>query len=130
MSHRRRGGPTGHSKKSQPSPDILVEVTVFDTREEFDSSETLVDQTESVDSVFYLSLILDDNTEARQTSVQRSQGRKTDNKEKIKKKEFRLDQIKNKKIRFLSHKEFLEKCIRDKLTPNGLKINLQPTMGN
>ena len=26
------------------------------------------------------------------------------------------------KIRFLSHKEFLEKYYRDKITPNGLKI--------
>ena len=35
-----------------------------------------------------------------------------------------------KKIRFLSQKEFSEKCFRDKLTSNGLKINLKPTIGN
>ena len=48
MSHWRREGPTGHGKKSQSSPDILVEETVIDTTEESDSSETLVDQTDSV----------------------------------------------------------------------------------
>ena len=61
---------------------------------------------------------------------ERSQGRKISNEEKIKKLAFRLDRINNKMIRFLSHKEFLEKCFRDKLTPNGLKINLEPTIGN
>ena len=130
MSHRRRGGPTGHAKKSQSSPNILVEETVIDTTEEFDSSETLVDQTDSVDSVFHTSFILDSNTEARQTSLRKSQGRKISNAEEIRKLAFRLDRINNKKIRFLSQKEFLEKCFHDKLTPNGLKINLEPTIGN
>ena len=130
MSHRRRGGPTGHAKKSQSSPDILVEETVIGTTEESDSSETLVDETDSVDSVFHTSFTLDNNTEARQTQLRRSQGRKISNEEEIKKLTFHLDRINNKKIRFLSHKEFLEKCFRDKLTPNGLKINLEPTIGN
>ena len=58
------------------------------------------------------------------------QGRKISNEEEIKKLSFRLDRFNNKKIRFLSHKEFLEKCFHDKLTPNGLKINLEPTIGN
>ena len=35
-----------------------------------------------------------------------------------------------KKIWFLSQKEFSEKCFRDKLTPNGLKIDLKLTIGN
>ena len=130
MSYRRRGGPTGHAKKSQSSPDILVEETVIDTAEESDSSETLVDQTGSLNSVFHTIFILDNNTEACQTPVRRSQGRKTNIQEEIKKLVFRLDRINNKKIRFLSHKEFLEKCFRDKLTPNGLKINLDPTIWN
>ena len=76
MSHRRRGGPTGHAKKSQSSPDILVEETVIDTTEESDSSETLVDQTDSVDSVFHTSFIPDNSTKARQTPQRRSQGKK------------------------------------------------------
>ena len=108
----------------------MVEETIIDTTEESDSSETLVDQTDSVDSVFHTSFILDNNTEARQTPVRRSQGRKSNNEEEIKKVASRLDRINNKKIRFLSHKEFLEKCCRDKLTPNGLKINLEPSIGN
>ena len=126
MSHRRRGGLTGHAKKSQ----ILVEETVIDTTEESDSSETLVNQTDNVDSVYHTSFILDKNTEARQTPLRKSQGRKTNNEEEIKKLAFCLDRIKNKKIRFLSHKEFLEKLLHDKLMPNGLKINLEATIGN
>ena len=126
MSHRRRGGLTGHAKKSQ----ILVEETVIDTTEESDSSETLVNQTDNVDSVYQTSFILDKNTEARQTPLRKSQGRKTNNEEEIKKLAFCLDRIKNKKIRFLSHKEFLEKLLHDKLMPNGLKINLEATIGN
>ena len=56
--------------------------------------------------------------------------KKISNEEEKKKLALRLEQINNKKIRFLSHKEFLEKCFRDKLTPNGLKTNLEPTIGN
>ena len=52
------------------------------------------------------------------------------NEEEIKKLVFRLDWIQNKKIRFLSNKEFLERCFHDKLTPNGLKISLEHTIGN
>ena len=88
MSHRRKGKPAGYAKKSQYSPDILVEEAVLDTTEDSDSSETLVDQTDNVDSVFYTSFILDNNTEARETAVPRSQGRKNNNEEEIKKLEF------------------------------------------
>ena len=52
------------------------------------------------------------------------------NEEEIKKLAFRLDQTQNKKIRFLSQKKFLEKCFHDKLTPNGLKINLGHAIEN
>ena len=55
MSHRRRGGPTGHAKNLQSSLDILVEERVIDFKEESDSSKTLIDQTDSVDSVFHTS---------------------------------------------------------------------------
>ena len=74
--------------------------------------------------------ILENSTGARQTPLQKSQGRKTNNEEEIKKLAFRLDRIKNEKIRILSHEKFLEKCLHDKLTPNGLKSNLEPTIGN
>ena len=56
--------------------------------------------------------------------------KKTNNEEEIKKLILRLDRIKNKKIRFLSHKQFLEKRFRDKLTSNALTIILEPTIGN
>ena len=101
-----------------------------DTTEESDLSETLVDQTDSVDSIFHTSFILDNNNEAHQTPVPRNQGRKTNNDEEIKKLAFCLDEIKNKKIWFLSNKELLEKCFHNNLTPNGLKINLEPTIRN
>ena len=56
----------------------------------------------------------------QETPAQRSQGRKTNKEEEIKKLAFRLDQIKNKKIRFLSHKK-LEKCLHDKLSTEWFK---------
>ena len=93
-------------------------------------SETLVDQTDSVDSVFHTSFILDNNTDTCQTPVQRNQSIKTTNEQETKKLAFSLNQIKNKKIRFLSYKEFLEKYFHDKLTLNGLKISLEPTIWN
>ena len=71
MSQRRRGGSTGHAKKSQSSPDILVKETVIDTTEESDLTETLVDQTDSVDFVYHTSFILDNNTEALQTPLRK-----------------------------------------------------------
>ena len=65
MSYRRRGGPTGHTTKSQSSPDVLVEETVTDTTEKSYSTETLVDQTDSLDSVYHTSFLLDNNSGAR-----------------------------------------------------------------
>ena len=62
--------------------------------------------------------------------MRRSHGKKNNNEEEIKKLGFRVDRINNHKIWFLSHKEFFEKCFRDKLTPIALKINREPTMGN
>ena len=50
--------------------------------------------------------------------------------EQIKKLTFCLDHVKNKKLRFESHKEFLEKCLKNKLTPDGLKCNLEPLLAN
>ena len=79
MSYRRRGGPTGHAKKPQSSPDALVEETVIDTTEESYSTETLVDQADSVDSVYHTSFLLYNNSEARQTPLRESQSRKINN---------------------------------------------------
>ena len=49
---------------SQSSPDILDEETVIDTTEEYDLLETLVDQTDSVDSVYDTIFLLDNKTKA------------------------------------------------------------------
>ena len=76
MLHRRREGSTGHGKKSQSSPEILVEETVIDTTEESDSTETLVDQTDSVDSVYHTSFLLDYNTEVHQTPLRKIKAEK------------------------------------------------------
>ena len=42
----------------------------------------------------------------------------------------KLDRKVDKKNRFAIHKEFLNKCIEQKLIPNGLKIELEPSIGN
>ena len=99
-------------KKSQSSPDIFVEETVIDTTEESDSTETLVDQNDSVDSVYYLSFILNNNTEALQTPLRKSQGRKINNEEEIKKLAFRLNRIKN-----LKNSVFITQRILRKILP-------------
>ena len=65
-----------HAKTSQSSPDVLVEETVIGTTEESDSSETLIDETDSVDSIYHTSFMLDKNTEARQTPLRKSKGKK------------------------------------------------------
>ena len=51
--------------------DILVEEIVIDTTGKSDSSKTLVDQTDSVDSVYHTIFILDNRTEVFQTSLQK-----------------------------------------------------------
>ena len=55
--------------------------------------KTLIYQIDNVDSVFHTSFILGNNTEARQTPVIRSQGRKINNDEEIEKLAFCLDLI-------------------------------------
>ena len=78
-----------HAKTSQSSPDVLVEETVIGTTEESDSSETLIDETDSVDSIYHTSFILDKNTEARQTPLRKRQ--KTNNGEVTESRIKRLD---------------------------------------
>ena len=80
-----------HAKTSQSSPDVLVEETVIGTKEESDSSETLIDETDSVDSIYHTSFILDKNTEARQTPLRKIQGKKTNNEEVTESRIKRLD---------------------------------------
>ena len=42
----------------------------------------------------------------------------------------RLDRLRDKAGRYESHKSFLEKCITENVIPNGLKLELEPTIGN
>ena len=60
--------------------------------------------------MYFILVTFDNNTEAREALAQISKDRKTNKKEEIKKLTFRLERIKNKNFRFLSSKEFLEKC--------------------
>ena len=42
----------------------------------------------------------------------------------------KLNRLNNKAARYESHKQFLEKCIQEKLISEGLKLQLEPTIGN
>ena len=42
---------------------------------------------------------------------------------------FKLDRLRDKAGRYESHKSFLEKCITENVIPNGLKLELEPTIG-
>ena len=43
---------------------------------------------------------------------------------------MKLNRLKDKNARYQSHREFLSQCIKSKLIPNGLKLELEPTTGN
>ena len=43
---------------------------------------------------------------------------------------MKLNRLKDKNARYQSHREFLSQCIESKLIPKGLKLELEPTIGN
>ena len=43
---------------------------------------------------------------------------------------FRLDKLNDKKCRYVSHESFLKKCLDNSLIPNGLKVYVEPSIGN
>ena len=43
---------------------------------------------------------------------------------------IKLDRLQDKSTRYESHKQFLEKCINEKVIPDRLRINVEPTIGN
>ena len=47
-----------------------------------------------------------------------------------KKKALKLNRLKDKSIRYESHKDFLNRCLAEKLVPKGLRLELEPTIGN
>ena len=43
---------------------------------------------------------------------------------------LKLNRLKDKAVRYKSHKDFLSRCIAEELVPKGLKLELVPTIGN
>ena len=43
---------------------------------------------------------------------------------------FKLDKLNDKKCRYESHEAFLDKCLTNNLIPNGLKVYVEPSIGN
>ena len=43
---------------------------------------------------------------------------------------FKLDRLNDKKCRYESHEAFLNKCLNSNLVPNGLKVYVEPSIGN
>ena len=43
---------------------------------------------------------------------------------------FKLDKLNDKKCRYESHEAFLNKCLSNNLIPNGLKVYVEPSIGN
>ena len=43
---------------------------------------------------------------------------------------LKLNRLKDKAVRYKSHKHFLSRCIAEELVPKGLKLELEPTIGN
>ena len=42
----------------------------------------------------------------------------------------KLDRLHDKKERYTSHQQFLQKCLDNNIIPNGLRLDLEPTIGN
>ena len=42
----------------------------------------------------------------------------------------KLDRLHDKKERYNSHRQFLQKCLDNNIIPNGLRLDLEPTIGN
>ena len=43
---------------------------------------------------------------------------------------FRVDRLNDKRCRYESHEQFLKKCLANNLVPNGLKVYVEPSIGN
>ena len=88
-------------KRDELTPTILVEQT---------STSTLVGE--------------EDN---ETTNCSRQLGSSDKNKEQI---ALKLNQLKDKAVRYKSHKDFLSQCIADEPVPKGLELELGPRIGN
>ena len=56
--------------------------------------------------------------------------RANNNKQNTDKLALKLNQLKDKSARYVSHKEFLTRCIENILIPKGFELLLEPTIGN
>ena len=65
------------------------------------------------------------DTESRETVVDASYA----DREKLKL-AFRVDNLKDKQSRYESHVSFLRKCLDNNITPNGLRVYCEPSIGN
>ena len=92
--------PNSKRKREDTNPTVLVDQT---------STSTLVDTTETTQMASLLSPNTDINKE--QTALN-------------------LNRLKEKAARYESHKDFLSRCVAEKLVPKGLKLELEPTLGN
>ena len=57
----------------------------------------------------------------------RQLGSSEKNKEQI---ALKLNRLKDKAVKYKSHKDFLSRCIAEELVPKSLKLELEPTIGN
>ena len=88
-------------EENNPSPDIFVETP---------STATLVEESSTVNPKVL----------SPETHNQKSNNYLAIN----------LNHLKDKQVRFESHKEFLSRCITDGLVPKGLELMLEPKIGN
>ena len=70
-------------------------------------------------------LIAEENSET--THCSRQLGSSDKNKEQI---ALKLNRLKDKAVRYKSHKDFLSRCIAEELVPKRLKLELEPTISN
>ena len=90
-----------YMKKNNPSPDIFVETPL---------TATLVEESITVNPNFL--------------------SPETHNQKKNSCLAIKLSRLKDKQVRFESHKEFVSRCITDVLVPKGLELMLEPAIEN
>ena len=87
-----------------------VKMTIPTILVDFPSEATVTEESLEVDN----DLLLTENQKERSTTYLR----------------IKLNRLKNKQARFVSHKEFLTCCVSEELVPKGLEVTLEPTIGN
>ena len=101
-----------HTRSNQ-SPRLELE----DESDSGDSSErTTLDTSSSTETV----ISIDDSSE--NTGIQAGMSRDQ--------LAFKLYKYEDRITRYESHKEFLSRCVKEKVIPRGLKVEVEPTIGN